>query len=557
MKRLFGLLSLSIFICAIEPVYAQSAAAIIPPPASTQMILDARTKSMPGSGIVAAVIDHSVVTTYLSGSSGNARPLDANTLFEIGSITKTFTATVLAKMVLAGKVRLADPVSMYLPSSVRVPSRDGKAITLLNLATQHSGLPRLPSNMGDLSGPQPYEKYSIRKLCAFLNGYTLTRDPGSSFEYSNLGFGLLGYALARSAHTTYENLVRENVLAPLGMKETIVTADEADAARLSVGHNVDGDAVQAWTFTDAFAGAGAIRSDLDDMVKYLRCNLGEGPLARACLYAQQPRSTFPGHRIGLAWWTNDVNGFINHGGDTAGYHALLMMNRDRSKGVVLLSNGPAVTDIGAHLLDSQYPVSQAPKTLSLTDAAVAEYSGTYANAKLGLTYTVTAKDGKLYAKLAQQDPAVIYPSRPDHFYYRIVSAYVEFVRQSDRIVGLILTQNGQHLQLYRMGADGKPMVSALLAAYPPVVSLDPQVLGSYAGIYAVHKEPVFTVTVKDGHVFFQVSGQSAYEMFPSARDELYFKVTDAQVSFHRDGSGNVTSLTLHQDGEDIDAARNP
>jgi D-alanyl-D-alanine-carboxypeptidase/D-alanyl-D-alanine-endopeptidase len=557
MKQLSGLMSLSIFICCIQPVYAQSSSAATPPPASTQTILDARTKAMPGSGIVAAVIDRGVVTTYVSGSSGNARPLDEHTLFEIGSITKTFTATVLAEMVLSGKVRLSDPVSMYLPSSVRVPSKDGKAITLLNLATQHSGLPRLPSNMGDVSCSQPYEKYGIQKLYAFLNGYTLPRDPGASFEYSNLGFGLLGLALARNAHTTYENLVRENVFAPLGMNETRAIADATDAGRLSVGHDVDDDVVQAWTLTDAFAGAGAIRSDLADMLKYLRCNLGVGPLARACLYAQEPRSTFPGHRIGLAWWTNDTSGFINHGGDTAGYHALVMMNRDRSKGVVLLSNGPIVTDIGAHLLDSQYPVSGPLTSLSLSAAALSEYAGAYANAKLGLTYSITPKDGKLYAKLASQDPAVIYPSRPDHFYYRIVSAYVEFVRQSGRIVGLILTQNAQHLQLYRIGADGKPMASALSAEFPPVVSLEPQVLASYAGSYAVHGQPVFTVTVNDGHAFFQVSGQRAYEMFPSARDELYFKVADAQVSFHRDESGSVTSLTLHQDGQDIEAARVP
>jgi serine-type D-Ala-D-Ala carboxypeptidase/endopeptidase len=556
MKQLYGLVSLGIVISCMPPVSAQSAAADSPPP-SIQMILDARTKSVPGSGIVAAVIDNGTVTTYISGSSGNARLLDEHTLFEIGSITKTFTATVLAKMVIAGKVKLSDPVSKYLPASIRVPSnKDGKEITLLNLATQHSGLPRLPSNMGDLSGPQPYETYTIEKLYAFLNGYTLTRDPGASFEYSNLGFGLLGYALARNAHTTYGNLVRQNVLEPLGMKETRVTDDAADDIRLSVGHDADGTAVQAWRFTDAFAGAGAIRSDLVDMIEYLRCNLGQGPLAKACLYAQQPRSTFPGHRIGLAWWTNEPSGFINHGGDTAGYHALVMVNGARTKGVVLLSNGPTVSDIGVHMLDPQYAVSE-PVSLVLSDATLAEYAGTYANASLGLTYTIAPKDGKLYAKLGEQNAAVIYASRPDHFYYRIVSAYVEFIRQNGSIVGIILTQNGKHLQLYRIGTDGKPMTSALLPAYPPVVTLDPKLLASYVGIYAIRGEPVYTVTVKGGEIFFQVSGQPAFQIFPTAEDEMYFKVVDAQVGFHRDEGGNVTGLTLYQDGNNLEATRVP
>ena len=91
--------------------------------------MDARTAAIPGAGLIIGVLDHGTLTVYKSGSAGTQRPLDEHTLFEIGSVTKTFTATILARMVMAGTVKLADPVALYLPKNVHVPSKDGKNIT--------------------------------------------------------------------------------------------------------------------------------------------------------------------------------------------------------------------------------------------------------------------------------------------------------------------------------------------------------------------------------------------------------------------------------------------
>src|SRR5204862_268966 len=113
----------------------------------------------------------------------------SNTLFEIGSMTKTFTATNLADMVARGEVRLDDPVAKYLPDSAHVPSRNGKQITLVDLAIQSSGLPRLPSNLAPRDPGNPYADYSVQQLYAFLAAYQLTRDIGATSEYSNLGVG--------------------------------------------------------------------------------------------------------------------------------------------------------------------------------------------------------------------------------------------------------------------------------------------------------------------------------------------------------------------------------
>jgi D-alanyl-D-alanine-carboxypeptidase/D-alanyl-D-alanine-endopeptidase len=130
------------------------AAASMPAP-TLQAAIDARVAA-PGTAIAVGVIDHGKVETYFAGTTGNDRPLDEHTLFEIGSVTKTFTATLLASMVLAHQVKLDDPAAAYLPKSVHVPGRDGLSITLLGLAEQRSGLPRLPSNMDDVAGTDPY-----------------------------------------------------------------------------------------------------------------------------------------------------------------------------------------------------------------------------------------------------------------------------------------------------------------------------------------------------------------------------------------------------------------
>lgn len=510
---------------------------------------------MPGSAIAAAVIDNGRVTTYFAGSSGTSRKLDEHTLFEIGSITKTFTATALASLARAHRIHLNDPVGRYLPASVRVPSRSGKAITLLNLATQHSGLPRLPTNMKHADGDNPYLSYSVADLYAFLNSYELPRDPGAQFEYSNLGFGLLGLALTRAAHVaSYAALIQGDVFAPLRMNESEVALSTSPDARMAIGHDVDGNAVHSWEFTDADAGAGAIRSDLHDMEKYLRCNLGYGPIEKTCLFAQQPRDSFTRHRIGLAWWTDEPSGDIEHGGDTAGYHAILMMNPSRTKGVVVLSSGPMITDIARHLLDESSPVASPAAKVTLSTATLDQYTGTYKDSSGRIVYTITRSGDELEAQIAGQQAAKIYPSRPDHFYYKIVPAYIEFVRQSGTVAGLILTQSGQQVQCYKIDANGKPMTTSITPNYPPIVALDASTLQQYAGNYDLGGGAIVTVTLKDGHVFAQLTGQDPYEIYPSAKDAFYYKIVDAQITFTRT-NGIITGLVLHQTGRDLPATR--
>lgn len=526
------------------------------PHSTLQSEIDARIADNPGTGIIAATIDAGGVHFYQAGSSGTARPLDKHTLFEIGSVTKTFTAAILAQIILAHRVSLSDPVATYLPSSVHVPSRDGKQITLGNLATQHSGLPRMPTNFKPANPNDPYLDYSARDLYAFLNSYKLPRDPGAKFEYSNVGVGLLGLALQHAARMDYTALVRAYVWKPLGMNESRIALGSNAKARFAVGHNDADQPVHSWEFTDAIAGAGSIRSDAADMVKYLRAAMGQGPLGRAMLFAEKPRvSLAPGYKIGLIWWTDEKHRLIQHGGDTAGYHAMVAMTADHSRGIVMLSNGPGVDDIALHWLNASYPIATL-KTAKLSDDQLDQYVGVYDNLQAGIRYTIARKGHDMIATIAGQPAARIYPSRLDHFFYTVVSAYIEFVRRQGKVVGLVLTQAGQHVGVPKLGPDGKPLVPSVVPQYPPVVKLPAGTLSQYEGTFERAGVP-YVITVSDGHVFARLSSQPHYEIYPSAKDHFYYKIVDALLTFNRDSAGNVISLSLDQNGRRTTFVKKP
>lgn len=199
-------------------------------------------------GIVVGIVDEHGNRTVSCGKldNGTDQEVTGNTLFEIGSITKTFTTLLLQDMIDRGQMKLDDPVAKYLPESVKVPTRNGKEITLLQLATHTSGLPKIPDNLDPKRADNPYADYTVEQMYAFLSGYKLARDPGTQWEYSNLGMGLLGQAIALKAGMSYESLVVDRVCQPLKMDSTGITLTPELKSRFATGHNEFGYAVSAW-----------------------------------------------------------------------------------------------------------------------------------------------------------------------------------------------------------------------------------------------------------------------------------------------------------------------
>ena len=318
--------------------------------------VDNRHKSV---GVVAGVLvdDERIVVGHGRLSTTDPRQPGGDTVFEIGSVTKVFTSTVLADLVSRGELTLDTPVQGLLDGDVRVPGRDGAEITLEHLATHSSGLPRMPDNFDPADHDNPYVDYTEDRLYEFLSSHELARGVGETVEYSNLGYGLLGHALARGTGRDYEALVAELVLEPLGMADTAVTLWPSLRERLAAGHDGSLDPVGLWDFA-ALSGAGSLRSTVNDMLLFLEANIDpwSSPLSEALRSAHARRADMPDPDmgIGLGWIVHDTKDgrMLWHNGGTGGYSSFVGFDPESQVGVVVLSNAAAPVDfLGFRLLN--------------------------------------------------------------------------------------------------------------------------------------------------------------------------------------------------------------
>jgi CubicO group peptidase (beta-lactamase class C family) len=482
----------------------------------------------------------------------NGRAPDEHTLFEIGSITKTFTALLLARAVNAHEVRLDEPVAELLPG-VRVPSRNRKQITLEDLATQHSGLPRLPTNFAPAHLADPYRDYDAGRLESFLNTYELTRDPGAEYEYSNLGVGLLGFALGKRAGG-YEKLLQVGVLMPLGMTASGLRPRDTDA-HLAKGHDTLGNPVSNWHF-DALAACGGIVSDASDMLKYVKANLDvRTALWPAVQLAQTPRASVDAsRRIGLVWMQTlqGQTSLIWHDGMTGGYAATLALVPAQRRGVVVLTNvARGVDDISRAVLFEEAPLPPAHRDLPLTAEQLAAYSGVYQLAPKFLL-SVQPVGQRLMAQATGQSAFPLFADAPDEFVAEVGGISISFKRDAKGVVDRLILHQGGDRQAARL-SDAQ--VDATYGNSE--ISLDPALLSDYVGEYAFSGDLKFVITREGNQLLARLGQQPALAVYASAPDKFFYRVIDARLEFERDAAGRIITLVFYQNGATRRAPRLP
>jgi serine-type D-Ala-D-Ala carboxypeptidase/endopeptidase len=420
-----------------------------------QQSLDAYVSKAPGVVVIAGVIDHGDVRIYTAGTPPHgAPPLNEDAVFQIGSITKTFTATLLADLVGSGNIRLDSPLSEYFPANVHIPAYHSQPITLLNLAEQNSGLPRLPTNLDMSNAADPYASYTEADAERFLTHYEMTRAPGSQYEYSNLGVSLLGAALSSRMRASYASLLQARVLTPLGMHETGFDL-KPFAARLMPGFTADLTPAQPWT-GEFIAPAGGLYSSMRDMLRYLQANLEapKGPLGPAMDSAQQPRAMTDGPpyvKIGLIWNVNVANGNTWHNGQTGGYHAIMLFNRAQRSGVVLMANVADMNldNLGVHII-APTVVAVPPPIERVTAHGSSPYVGVY---RLTPTFVITIYEdnGVLYERATGQQALGLKLVSDATFSVEGVDAQITFLRnKAGQITSLVLHQGGTDQTAPRM-----------------------------------------------------------------------------------------------------------
>lgn len=373
-----------------------------------------------GFGLAAMQVDGQHVDIVARGETRAGESLREDALSEVGSITKTFTALLLADAVLRKVLTLDGAVEEALPGA-KLRDAAGEPIRWVDLATQRSGLPRLPDNMAPKDAADPYADYDEERLLSFLHGFEASVQRATRWEYSNLGFGLLGHALAQAQRTSYAELLDRRVLQPLGMKRTALAMPGQIIVGLADGHDAARNVVPQWHF-GVLMDAGALVMPASDLGRYAQAAIGsvKSPLQEAFALCLRRHAAGPNERnpMGLAWLRAPLNGRVvfNHDGGTAGFSSSLWLDPERKRASAVFANAfVEVNDLALHLLDQSVP----PKDLALTDqpqvvlsaGALAALAGVYAlNPQFKLTLSV--RSGELWAQATSQAPFQLFAKAP-------------------------------------------------------------------------------------------------------------------------------------------------
>lgn len=521
-------------------------------------------------GIVVGIIDADGTQYYSFGTKSltTKEKVDEHSVFEIGSISKTFTGILLADQVVKGKVKLDDPVQKYLPKGVTSPTRNGEAIQLVHLSNHTSALPRMPSNFNPTNPANPFADYSEKAMYEFLTGYELPREIGSQYEYSNYAVGLLGHILAQQQEMTYEELVLKTITTPLDMQDTRISLSPEMTKNLAMGHS-GARQVENWDIP-TLGGAGAIRSTAVDMLKYLAANMG---MQKSDLYPamqlahKNTRKDGIQPIVGLGWHTANVSGtaVIWHNGGTGGYRTFTGFVKGGKKGVVVLANSTAsVDDIGLHLLNASSPLqvikpSIAKKLKTVIDnkgiqkgiATYHQLKNTQAD-KFEFAETELNKLGYAYLGENKIDEAIALFKLNIEAYPKAFNVYDSmgeaYQKKGDKEKAI--TNYKKSVELNPANDNGIQQLKALGVDIADVEIAD-EVLETYVGQYELMPNFVLTISKDGQQMKAQATGQPQFPIFARAENVFYFKVVPAQLTFNTNAEGKVESVTLLQGGQEI------
>ncbi|WP_107038014.1 serine hydrolase [Brumimicrobium mesophilum] len=531
------------------------------------------------TGIVVGIVTSKGTEYHSYGvkSFETEEKVDENSIFEIGSITKTFTGLLLADAVVKRELNLDDPIQNLLPNGINAPTKNGESIKLFHLSNHTSSLARLPGNLTISNPSNPYGDYSVEQMYEFLNTYELPRAIGSQFEYSNYAVGLLGNILAAKSKSSYEELMVDIIAKPLGMGNTRIVLTPEMKKNLAFGHS-NGVQVENWDLP-TLAGAGAIRSSALDMAKYLSANMG---IVTTNLFPalELTHKISSGdsikQKVGLGWIIEEKNDskIIWHNGATGGYRAFTGFIKNGDYGVIVLTNSAApITDLGMYMLDSSKTLIQPKPSISLEMRKLLDNKSIKKATKSYWNISENEKDqynfeenelnslGYFYIQKNEIDKAVAVLALN-------VQAYPESFNAYDSYAEALMLNNEnkkaianykKSLELFPGNTNGIEMLKKLgvdTKEFEKEVKIASATLKSYVGNYELVPGFILTITKEGNQLIAQATGQGANPIYPSSENEFYLKVVDAQIVFNRNEAGEVESLTLFQAGQELVGKKN-
>jgi CubicO group peptidase (beta-lactamase class C family) len=430
-------------------------------------------------------------------------PVTEDTVFEVGSITKVFTALLALDAAERGELVLDDPVNDYLPGEAKLgPGPDGEAVTIRQLMQHRAGLPPLPANIAASGATmeQPYAKYGNDALWDATAGFTLLDNEDAeagaegeasapaklplTYAYSNFGYALLGQAVARAAGGSYEQLVSERILGPLGMTGSAFDLPRELADRRAVPHRLDREQTEMWAF-DAFAPAGGLRSSAEDMLTFAQAMLNprdaateagvtpiEAALRASLVGATERIAGSPNDLIGLGWHVRRLpqlgSTLYWHNGQTGGSRSFIGGMPDRDAAIVVLTNYPdaAVDGLAQRLvvyaLTGEAEPAPVREFVEISAAQIDQVVGTYRFPD-GREIEISREGRQVFAKVDDQPAYRIYPERLRWFFYKVVPAEITFIfdMETNRAGTLVFMQNGGELRAELVdGEEGEQQAPA-------------------------------------------------------------------------------------------------
>ncbi len=500
---------------------------------------------------VAVVDDQRSRKTVVCADPTETRSITSQTAFEIGSISKTMTATIVAALVEEGKLSLDDPLSKLLPNA-SIPSYQGQAILLRHLVTHSSGLPPLPSQMAISKPANPYSMLTQKQLYDSLADVTLTAAPGSRFEYSNFAMMALSHALAEFTGKPFEVLLNQYITSPIGMDQAYVDDKPTDVVTAQ-GHRQTGAATSAWDFTNDTAGVGGVRASLDDMIAYAKANLGlMKTQANTYLHATHVAlEGASGPNVGMNWMLPPLGNrqLIAHEGGTGGFSSLIAMDPAANKAVIILSD-TALTDLGGlgglgmHLMEPTMPLEAPRLSAQPATELLEQLSGDY-ELPGGPAMTVSHDGTALYVQATGQPKfKMAYDSRGDFY----PEAFDAVLRPITTAAGRSFTwlQGGGALAAVRK----EP--SEITA-----ITLTPTQLADYVGEYPLVPGFSLRFKIEKDDLFVQGTGQQALQLTAIDTDQFVREDVGAHMTFERNDDDQVVAVTLRQGGQTLRGEKQP
>ncbi|MDB2426008.1 serine hydrolase [bacterium] len=377
-------------------------------------------------------------------SRNNQNTPTGENIFEIGSLSKVFTGLILSSLHLNGTLSINDKVSSILKSLKKKPAGE---IKLIELATHMSGLPRLPSNLKNIDMADQYGKYSEEMLMNYLNSLKEIKKPSefSGSNYSNVGFGLLGYILQKKTNLSYNELVKKYITSPLGMNNTFANVPKNKMHLLVPGHNELLEVTSPWSFQSSMDGAGVLKSTASDLMVFLRANMTPEStnIEKALKFSQKPRFINTEKGIGIAWGLKFKNGKvegIGHNGGTGGFSSNLQISLKEKKGFLYLVNTSNSPQCMASVLITSTECK--PKfSRRVRKSILDSYIGTYLNKKTGLKFVLSQHFGQLVYEIPDQEMGKTLSISDTEFSIKGIA----FIRFSSKLGEFEFEQNGSKL----------------------------------------------------------------------------------------------------------------